>query len=75
MKNIGVYHISFTNISTDLEENINLTEDDCIQKISISYDMNDGEENNYYLEQYNANEVPTMEVFKRAGAYNFVVME
>ena len=47
MKNTGVYHISFTNIATNLEENVNLINEDCLQKISLSYLMNNGEENKF----------------------------
>lgn len=75
LKKKGIFQTSFTNISTDLEENINLTETNCTQKIRLSYKMNDGEDNNYYLEQYDLNKIPSLEDFRRTGAYNFVIIE
>jgi hypothetical protein len=74
-KRKGIYQTSMTNIVADLEEGINLTETNCTQRINLAYSMNNGEENNYYLEQYDVNVIPSFDEFMKAGAYNFVVIE
>ncbi|HFA49683.1 MAG TPA: hypothetical protein ENJ95_11790 [Bacteroidetes bacterium] len=71
----GIFHVSFTNIRPDIEDDIHLIESSCNQKISLSYNLNEGRENNYYLEEYDENEVPSEEDFRAFGGYNFVVIE
>ena len=73
-KKKGIFHIGFTVFSTDLQD-VNLSGNECSESIDLSINMNNGSDNNFYLEEYNLNTKPTEEVFKRAGAYNFVVIE
>lgn len=71
----GLYQISFYNLTMEIE-NVDITKNsECREDLVITYIMNDGKENNYYLLESSPGQVGTYEQFQIAGAYAFIVVD